>query len=74
MAITTFEGMVLRGLRAEGLEVRRVVRIFPPYDIGDSQEILFTSKDGKPGTVWVDVNGLVVRGPVPGFGDPFELL
>jgi hypothetical protein len=74
MALTTtpFQAKVLRGMRAEGLAVRRVLRIFPPYDTDDAQEVLFTSLDGRAGTVWVDEQGAVVRGPVPGFGDPLE--
>lgn len=76
MALTTspFEAKVLRGMREEKLQVRRILKIFPPYDLGDPQEVLFTSTDSLAGTVWVDSQGKVIRGPVQGFGDPLELL
>lgn len=61
-------------MRAEGLQVFRVLKVFPPYDLGDAQEVLFLSRENLPGTVWVDSTGGVVRGPVAGFGDPLELL
>lgn len=30
--LTTFEAKVLQGMRAEGLQVRRILRVYPPYD------------------------------------------
>jgi hypothetical protein len=65
---TTFEAKVLRGMRAEGLQVRRILRVYPPYDLGDPIEVLFISTDRLAGTVFVDTQGNVSHGPFPGFG------
>jgi hypothetical protein len=72
MAATTtpFEAKVLRGMRAEGLQVRRILRIYPPYDLGDPIEVLFISTGRIAGTVYVDGRGDLLNGPVPGFGPP----
>lgn len=70
LVTTPFQTNVLRHLRREGLLIRRILRTYPPYDSGDSIEVLFISNDGKPGTCWVDHAGVLARGPVPGFGEP----
>lgn len=69
---TPFETAILRGMRTEGLEVRRILRVFHPLGTGMPAEVLFVSKDRKAGTVWVDMSGKITRGPVAGFGDPEE--
>lgn len=70
MALTTtaFEAKILRGMRAEGLQVRRILRVFPPLDTGWPSEVLFVSTDRLAGTCWVDGQGVLVHGPVAGFG------
>lgn len=65
---TPFQTTILRHLKREGLQVRRILRIYPPMDLGDYQEILFLAMDGQAGTLWVDQRGELVHGPVPGFG------
>lgn len=68
LTLTTFEAKVLRGMRAEGLQVRRILKVFPPLDTGWPSEVLFVSMDKMAGTVWVDGQGTLVHGPVAGFG------
>lgn len=70
--LTPQQAKVLQAMRSEGLQVRKILRIFPPLDIGFSQEVLFTAMDGKAGTVWIGADGKIARGPVPGFGDPLD--
>jgi hypothetical protein len=72
LATTPFETAILRGMRTEGLEVRRILRIFHPLGTGLPAEVLFESKGNQAGTLWVDPSGKIIRGPVPGFGDPDE--
>lgn len=66
--LSAFEAKVLRGMRAEKLAVRRILRVYPPYDVGDVCEVLFVSTSGEAGTVYVDPNGKVTDGPFAGFG------
>jgi hypothetical protein len=55
-------------LQDEGLEVRRILRIYPPMDTGANLEVLFVSYDGRAGTVLVGPDAQLVRGPLKGFG------
>jgi hypothetical protein len=66
--VSTFEAKVLRGMRDEKLQVRRILRVYPPYDLGDPSEVLFVDTDGQAGTVYVDGHGKLVHGPFAGFG------
>lgn len=66
--LTPFQAKVLRGLREEKLQIRRILRVYPPLDIGDPSEVLFIAMDGKPGTAFVDEQGKLAYGPFPGFG------
>ena len=68
LTLTTFEAKVLRGMREEHLEVRRIWRVYPPYDLGDPSEVLFEDMERKAGTVYVDAQGKVIHGPFAGFG------
>lgn len=67
-AISSFQGKILQGMRSEGLQVRKILRVYPPYDIGDLHEVLFVSMDRKAGTCFVDANGKLQHGPFSGFG------
>lgn len=68
MAVTTFQTRVLTSLRGEGLQIRKIVRIYPPLDLGEPQEVLFISHDRRAGTCIVDPQGKLLEGPFSGFG------
>ena len=69
LTTTQFETSVLKHLRREGLTVRRILRTFPPYDSDEPIEVLIVSTKGEPATCWVDHAGVLLHGPVPGFGE-----
>lgn len=66
--LTPQQAKVLNAMRSEGLQVRKILRIYPPYELGEPQEILFVSMDGNAGTCFIDSQGKLAHGPFPGFG------
>ena len=62
-----FYQAVLRSLASEGFENRAILRTFAVESEDDAIEVLLIH-GSEAETAWVDHEGVLVHGPIPGFG------
>lgn len=64
----SFYEAVLRSLTSEGFPDRAVLRSFAPLEVEGCTEVLIVAHGHYAETCWVEATGVVVHGPIPGFG------
>lgn len=64
----SFYEAVLRSLATEGYPDRAILRSFAPVEAEGCTEVLMVAHKHYAETCWTDPEGLLVHGPIPGFG------
>lgn len=64
-----FYESVANSLLAEGLKDRKIIRSFLAHEQEDALEVLLVAHGRHAETIWVDFQGALIHGPIPGFGE-----
>lgn len=64
-----FYATISRSLVSEGYKDRRILRTFLADEQTDAIEVLLVAHGRYAETVWTDVTGVVIHGPIEGFGE-----
>lgn len=64
-----FYASVASSLAAEGYQERKILRTFLADEQTDAVEVLLVAHGRYAETVWTDSAGVVIHGPIEGFGE-----